>query len=462
MGRLLGLPRLMHIYHALLLLATVVAAYGNAFGGAFQFDDYRVIVLNPLVQTWSAWWSDMPGMRPLLKLSYVLNHEIGAGLSGFHAFNIVLHAANTLLVYALCRRWRSEAWPTTVFPLLAALIFAAHPVNTEAVTYVSGRSSALLTFFYLAALLGYDRVAASGGLWLPFSVASFLLALASKETAATLPLALLLWDATDPRMPFCWRTAMRRQAWYWGILLCAVGIFFSLPVYRWLLSVSLELRSFHDNLLTHLNAMAWLVGQWWWPIRLNADPMLPVIRAWSPVSMLETGVIIGITTWALVRRCQQPLMAFAALWSILHLLPSLAMARLDPANERQLYLAGIGFCMMAAWAAVAIIRDSRYRRLAVTVSVSLVITLGVLCHARNRVYANEISYWKAVVRASPHNARASNNLGFAYREAGRDVEAEQAFLRALALDPDYKRARFNLEALWRDRPRGADGYADNQ
>ena len=81
------------------------ASYANALRGVFQFDDYNVIVDNPTVHSAAAFVANLPaGIRPVLKLTYLLNWTAGAGPFGFHLVNISLHAANTLLVFLLARR----------------------------------------------------------------------------------------------------------------------------------------------------------------------------------------------------------------------------------------------------------------------------------------------------------------------------------------------------------------------
>ncbi|HEY9034355.1 MAG TPA: hypothetical protein VIN71_10490, partial [Pseudomonadales bacterium] len=145
----------------LLLFAAVLLAYANAFNGAFQFDDYNVIVNNPLVHSYAAWWQDLrQGIRPLLKFTYTLSWTSATGTFAFHLGNILLHLLNTLLVWQLSRRVLAQhatlaAQP--MLPLFAALLFALHPANTEAVTYICGRSSSLMTLFYLLGLWLYSR-----------------------------------------------------------------------------------------------------------------------------------------------------------------------------------------------------------------------------------------------------------------------------------------------------------------
>jgi hypothetical protein len=107
------------------------------------------------VQSFGAWAASMPGMRPLLKLSYALNHELGGRVSAFRTVNIAIHALNALLVVLLLerlsRRHGLEARDAFGVAFAAALVFALHPVQTEAVTMLSGRSVSLMSLFFLPA-----------------------------------------------------------------------------------------------------------------------------------------------------------------------------------------------------------------------------------------------------------------------------------------------------------------------
>ncbi len=192
-------------FSILVLCAAITAAYVNSLGGPFQFDDYSVIVNNSSVHSFSAWLAD-GGIRPVLKLSYMLNWISGLGTVGFHLVNLGIHAANTFLVYRLCcllaSGWESaECRGVSNFRAVAALAFALHPVQTEAVTYVSGRSTSLMAMFYLASLVTYQKGRKTGSAVYVHLVSPMLFALAlmTKEIAVTLPFALLLLDAVMDR-----------------------------------------------------------------------------------------------------------------------------------------------------------------------------------------------------------------------------------------------------------------------
>src|SRR5512142_2274582 len=131
---------------ALMWLALAVfISYANVLNGSFQFDDYNVIVKEPHVQSWASWLASLgSGIRPLLKFSYTLNWTMGTGVTGFHLTNLLIHLANAWLVYRLAQSFVQQQWQQAKLqsvPLIVALLFAVHPIHTEAVSYISGRSA---------------------------------------------------------------------------------------------------------------------------------------------------------------------------------------------------------------------------------------------------------------------------------------------------------------------------------
>lgn len=420
--------------HASLLFAAALAAYGNAFFGSFQFDDFNVIVRQGAVHSLGAWWDSMPGIRPLLKLSYALSWSAGGGGTyAFHAVNVMLHAANVLLVWQVLRTLfeRMGVAGEGFAAFAAALLFALHPAHTEAVTYLSGRSSSMMAFFYLASLLAYLRGAPR---WV--SPALFLAALATKEVAVTLPFALLLCEALDVRRPFDLRAALRRQALHWGVLGLGLALMAALPRYREMLEASLALRPFADQLALQTGAIARHVGVLILAVPPNIDPQVAAV---PPIAGLA--VIAAIAVGCALLRVQ-PWYALALLWFFLHLAPTNSLLpRLDAVNDRQLYLASIGPLALAGLALSLMPRG----RVALAAALALVLAVGTVL--RNRDYRSEVALWTETARLSPGKARAFNNLGFALQQAGRPEEARAAYERALALDPEHVPARINLQLL---------------
>jgi hypothetical protein len=223
----------------MLLLAPALPAlaialvWWPALTASFQFDDWNVIVNNSRVHSLAAWWQSMPGIRPLLKLTYALNASLALEPLGFRLVNVAIHALNATLVWWLLRerglRAGLPALDAERAALLAALLFALHPVQTEAVTYISGRSSSLAACFCLLSVYCWVRSEQSV-VWLSACAATFLAAVASKETALVLPLAFALYSADRPL-----RETLKRLAPIVALALITLIVALSLPTYRYLL-----------------------------------------------------------------------------------------------------------------------------------------------------------------------------------------------------------------------------------
>ena len=437
---------------AAIVAAAAVLAYLNSFQGAFQLDDYKVILSDPAVRSWGGWWSDLGrGIRPLLKLSYAINWATGLGLFGFHMVNLLIHLGNSILVLLLARKLTGSSSQMGCVALFTALLFALHPIQTEAVTYVAGRSASLMAFFYLASLAAYIRGRLEGGPLLTYALspALFLLALAVKETAATLPAALLLWEITRQDRPFGLREALASQAAHLGVLASALAAFFAIPGHRVLIEYSFALRGLYENLLSQIHGQVTLLTHYVLPGRLNFDPDLPTLARWSWGLALEAAILgsaLAAGLWNLKRR---PLVSFAILWVFLHSMAVYAaVPRTDILNERHLYLGGFGLFLLAGLGFSWLADTWPKLRLPVAAAAcALLIVLGLFTAERNAIYRSEICLWEDTAAKSPGKARVFNNLGYAYFLAGRNDEARKAWLETLRIDPAHELARNNLTLL---------------
>jgi tetratricopeptide (TPR) repeat protein len=454
------------ISYPLLLACALTLAYFNSLEGAFQFDDYNVIVNNTVVHSWPAWLADLSqGIRPLLKLTYTLNWTMGWGAFGFHLFNLAVHAGNTFLVYGIAVRILREQTAEVSLPgtqmaaFLTALLFAVHPVQTEAITYICGRSTSLMAFFTLAAFYAYQRGVEESRRSLIYVAGPvlFVLAMLSKEVAVTLPAALLLWEACrrdrdqkdSGRERGKTAALLRRQGIYWlilGILLTAMLFH---PRYGGLLQFSAETRSLRQNILSQINGICYLFSRFAWLHRLNIDPDLPVISHWTPLLGLQAVVLICTVVLGMVAIKKKPWLGFGILWFFLHLLPTNSfIPRLDIANERQLYLSGLGLYLLVGQGMTLLYEIVPRGKSLVCGGLALVFLVLMLATVqRNHIYRSEIALWQDTVKKSPHKARVYNNLGYAFFLAGRYGEARQAYAVALRLKPDFALARNNLYSV---------------
>jgi tetratricopeptide (TPR) repeat protein len=423
-------------------------AYLPSFGGVFQFDDYNVIVNYPTVHSWRALLERAgQGVRPLLKASYALNWSLGPGELGFHLLNNAAHALNAALLYlvgaALCERWFATP-PGTRAPmraavLVAALLFALHPAQTEAVTYISGRSSSLMAVCYLGALLAYLR----GASW-RVTALLFVLAVAIRETAVTLPAALLLCELTRGERP-SFRTLARRQGVHW--LLLGAGALFVLLNERYFAHIAFGFtrRGMAENLIAQVGGVSYLVSRLLALAGYNIDPALPAQLDWDPVLGMQAGLLAALALLGLASLRSRPWIAFGIGWFFLQLVPTNSIVpRLDVANDRQLYLACWGLFLALA---IQVARLGWRRSLNAGVAGALLSACAASSVSRQLDYASEIALWEASVAASPWNARAHNNLGYAYQLAGRRDDAQREYERALLFDPANAKARLNLRFL---------------
>jgi hypothetical protein len=242
------------------------------------------------------------------------------------------------------------------------------------------------------------------------------------------------------------------------LALALLGAVYSMPTYRHLLEISLQTRSMGENLLTQAHAILYLAGQLVRPWNGNADPQLAVVTAVDAVTLLLCAVwaTASITALAFVRRA--PVGAFAVLWFLVWLAPTNSLLpRLDPANDRQLYLALIG---PAWWAAVRLVAIAKERSLAVVpLTVVAVGLLGIATLQRNHIYNTEVSFWEDTLIRNPANGRAANNLGMAYAIDCRREEALSAFEHAIALDESDYHAKINRALLQQHSLPGVDEKA---
>jgi tetratricopeptide (TPR) repeat protein len=300
-------------------------------------------------------------------------------------------------------------------------------VQVEAVTYLSGRSSSLMAAFYLGALLVYLR----GGHW-ALSGLLFALAVATKETALTLPAALLLCEQDL-------KSALRRQWPHWAIFVAGLAFVLLNPRYLELATFGFTRRDFADNLLTQVGGVSYLVARLIGLQGPNIDPALPVLEAWSPAVLLQASLLALLLLAGILQLRRRAWLGFGILWFFLQLAPTNSLIpRLDVANDRQLYLAGWGLFLALA------VQLGAFSRVALAAA-AVVCALGSV--ARQLDYTSEIALWEADARRAPWNARAYNNLGHAYQQAGRTQDAGRAYEAALAFDPGHPKARMNLLLL---------------
>lgn len=449
---------------ALILPGIALLIYWPSFSVPFHFDDLESIVKNPYLRIsdfspdsiLSAAFQDWKHNRPLTNLSLALNfyfhqlHPFGYHLVNFlffvfTAFGIRLALGKLFLKLGYARpRAKLASW-------LAALVWLAHPLNTQAVTYIVQRHSSMAGAFAVWSIyfyqLGKDR--SKKGFWFFCLSGLFgLLAMLSKETALTLPLMIFLFDLyfyQDLPKPLV------RRNWKW---ISALALFYFLA------AILLFRPGMASKLAADFGPQAISFGQ-----RIFLEPEVLICYAllmifpfpqflslehYFTFSRSGLDLAIGLVSWlillsvillALIRARKWRIFSFAVIWYFGQLAVEAMPLPIDLANEHRLYLALLS--LLAPAAAIPILR-LRKNRLAVVWILTVLAFFCVFTLSRNLVWKSRESLWKDAVQKAPGLPRAWNNYCAALSEAGKCESAIRVCQKALSLSPGLADAHNSL------------------
>jgi tetratricopeptide (TPR) repeat protein len=488
---------------AALVAVAVTGVYGRAIHFPFIFDDSISIQTNEtIVSLWPLWGDEghrgplnpskfLPTSgRPLVNLSFALNYWFGElQPAGYRIANMFLHLGSAVLLGAIVRRTLRRPYFAHHFDdsadwlsMAVALLWAVHPLHTEAVSYVTQRTELMVAFFYLATLycslrywaagapatadypqvhggdLGTGLKSPSSG-WLVLASMSCLAGAASKEVMATAPLVILLFERA-----FVAGSLVKslRQSWplYCG-LACScllllllhrsaprgdsVGFHLGVPAHVWWLTQT-------KVLLMYLKLVAWP-----WPLVIHYD--LPYVNSlaeswmyWLPIALL------GFTTLALLWRNHAVGFLSAAVFAVLA--PTLVVPIVtEAAAERRMYLPLAAILPLAVVGGYQAVRSLAHRSTVTqqslrawrwpTFSAAVVIILvaatwSAVSFRRLGAFESEMTLWRQAVRLQPHDHIAHANLGTQLFNAGHLQEAMKHYHEAIRLKPDSSQAHYNL------------------
>jgi Tfp pilus assembly protein PilF len=445
-----------------MLLAVVVLVYGNSLLNQFTLDDGLYIMRNPQVTHLSLRELFAPNkltnvFRPFTFATLALNWALGAAHPlGYHVFNILLHAGVTWLLYLLLQAILGSSLHGKAAALAAALLFAVHPIHTEAVASVAGRPELLAAAFLLAAWLLHLRDREFPALL------CFVLALLSKESAVVFLALLLIGDYARGK----WKPGLR-YARVAGVTLLYIALLWEVQGRRFGQAGIAPL----DNPLAALPAgwrflnalrVAWkYVGLHFYPATLSCDysfNQIPVYVDWRHTlpAALAALAALGAWIWAIRTRQRGLALAGGIYLAGFAVTANILVPTGTIMGERLAYLPSAGFCLLLALA-WCWLRD-RQRALAWGLFVVVVGSLGLRTAVRNRDWKDDLSLFSAAVRAAPNSAKAHADLAGQYM-AGRQLDLAQAeFQASLRIYPGYPDAlaSYGLLQFWRGNYQDAD------
>jgi protein O-mannosyl-transferase len=464
-------------FHLLLICIAGIAVYANTLNAPFVLDDITSITNNSITRNFQI----VLNSRIVNYLSLALNYRLhGLDVTGYHVVNLCIHLATGMLVYIFL----SLILKTPVLAaadysnrekeliaLFTALLFICHPIQTQAVTYISQRATSLAALFYLATHILYlaARLCQSRKRAVAIGTAAFgtaLLAMATKEIAFTLPLTILLVEVIffggSLRQKVLPLSLLFLPALFVPLALIptlgAKGnlaeLFSRLTSYTTKISRGEYLLTQFRVLLTYLRLLFVPVGQ-------NVDYDYPVFRSISPSVLASLAVIIAILALAgyllvRARHKRQPelnLIAFGLFWFFTSLSIESSLIPLpDVIFEHRLYLPSVGFFAAVVTALFAGRRHMQREtataaRFVLPLLVLAVLILAGAAAARNAVWRDEVSLWEDIVAKSPLKARAHANLGNAYQMRGLFEAAAREYKEVIRLDPNDPAALINLGTI---------------
>jgi len=429
----------------------------------------------------------MEGSRWLPNASFALNrYWAGSDTAAFRLVNLAIHALVALALFAFLRETlrlagRSEGSAARV-ALLATALFAWNPVQVQAVTYIWQRSTSLVALLVLLSLWAFARGLRRAGWrrWLLFAGAGLLfpLALATKQNAGMLPatMGLFAWLFATPRRPSTLGLVTLVVAGLGALLFWVVApVWFGTrdPLRILDLYSPVDAIGTGEHLLTQARVVLRTASLLLLPLpsRLHIDPYVEVATGlFSPWTNLPAATaVLALVAGALAVAPRHPLVAFAALWYFLWLVPESTIFQLGLMFEHRAYLPGVGPLLGVALAAEALGRRAARPRLAAALAAVALAGLLLGTWVRNGVWTSPRSVWADAAAKAPRNPRPHWNLGAWWERHGGSLQpgspeqaeawerAERHYRRALALAPDdvgYRHgyARFQtLRGRWEER-----------
>lgn len=453
------------------LAAAILAVYAQTLGFEFiAFDDDIYVSDNPHVRggltaagvAWAFSTFDYVYWQPLTWLSHMLDVELFGLHSGLHHLtNVLLHVANTLLLFGLLRRMTGFPWRAA----FVAGLFALHPLRVESVAWVAERKDVLCALFWLLAIRAWQcyteapsprRYGIVAGL--------FVLGLMAKPMIVTLPFALLLLDYWPLRrikgLPSPTSPVVREKL----PLLALSGVISIVAYYgqkasgAMAVAGSIPLASRIQNAVV---SYAEYLRAFVWPHPLAmlypVDPAIPAAKL-----IVSLAVVAAVSALALWQARRRPWILVGWLWFVGTLVPVIGLVQVgaQARADRFTYIPLTGLFIAIVWTVAELSKNWAWRQqAAVGAAAVLFPTLGAASWAQTRLWRDSTTLFEHTLRVTGNNGVIHHNLGFVLAGQGRRQEAIMHLERAVRLAPQFSRAHYNLGRALAEEGRTAEALA---
>jgi tetratricopeptide (TPR) repeat protein len=445
-----------------------LAVFAPALNGTFIFDDFHLPFADPHAAEMPArFW--IGGVRPALIATYWLNFLIsGTNPLGYHVVNVFLHAVTSVVIFLIYDRLLAISrtpFPSILdrrwFALFGAALFLLHPLQTEPVDYIAGRSELLSGCFFFAAWLVFLRnfeQNASFGLTLKILILGGL-GILGKESAISLPGLLLLTDFYFSDLPIG-KQVVRRFKLYSVFLigaLSAAALILRSLTRGTAAGFSSGVRPF-DYALTQCRVVLIYLRLFFIPAGQNADWHLPFYHSfrhgaagWYVVALL---LVLALALWL---RKRDRLISFGIMAFFLMLAPTSSIVPIsDALAERRMYLPIAGLILAVLGVAARIRLTTSWRWAGAT---ALILACAVLSYFRSAVWTSDLNLWSDSAHANPANYRAHSGLGAALLRRKDCVEAAGEFATALSQENSNNEVLWNLAEAYQCAGKSAEALS---
>ncbi len=480
---------------AALVALLVGLVYSNSVTKSFHADDTVTVFAGPTVKSVgqipryfgdARYFQRSPDgilYRPLAQATYALDHAVSGDFAiAYHVTNLLLHGLATALFGWFLLRVLDRSWPTVdprftaAFAIAGAALFAVHPMNSEAVNYVSARSSLLAGAALMGSFLVYLREEGPGVRGGPLALALllFLAALFSREAAVVFPAAVVLFDVafrrgTLRRRILPWMTFAFVAVAYLGLRKAFLGtIGVDLSASQWAGGPDPFLaseRGIGTHFLTSAKVYFMAASLFLAPVSLSVARDVSfvesVFQGQALLSLFGLLVVVAGAVYALRRA---PVVAFGALWFLLFLFPANGIVPVQTVfQEHRSYVPAMGLVLLAAEPArllfLALARRVGFRGFAVggsLAALALIVMMAGITHVRNGAWVDNRTLIEDAAAKAPDSPRALHALGLELSRIAKFDEAEKTLEKSIDLRPQNAQARLALARVKEQNGKGPE------
>ena len=473
-----------------LIIILGVIVYINSLDNGFVYDDLLVVEGNAFIASWKNFpslfnehyylGSGETSWRVIVTLTYFIDYTLWKfNPSGYHLTNLIFHISNGILFYffllnlipfiddKIVNKSNLNYFP---LPLISALIFILHPLQTEAVNSIGFRHEVVFSFFFFSSLIFYlkakDVLGKRRFIFYIFSLFLYLLSMLSKEMAMVLPLMILVIELINWFKDKTVRLLRRANILGYSGYFITLGIYIFIRFF-WIVKPDEKLRgvtygvaflggNLYTCLLTTSRIFTSYLKLLLFPINLSTEHIVSISKSvFEPRVVVSIFILVMVFILILRSFRYSGLFTFSGFWIFI---PFIAVSNIVPLHhpmaERYLYLSCAGFSLFTGLAYTKIIYNrylsTNLKRTVILILIIILSLYSIRTFTRNKIWRDKETFWKHEVlnKPGPHRARSYSNLGLVYYREGNYDEAEKWFRKSLETSPYYSQVHNNLGLIY--------------